>query len=292
MEGYHRSVLVEEVNKALDIKEGSWYVDATLGDGGHSLKILELGGKVLGIDQDYEAIKRSKERFDGVGIREENYKLRQGNFSNLGSLREQTDIKGQIKGVLFDLGVSSLQIGDPKRGFSFLQEGPLDMRMDLDLEVKAQDLINGLNKEELNELFYKLGEEKFSKRIADTIVRARKVRKIETTRQLADLIEREIGRREKIHPATRVFQALRIAINDELNVLKVGLKEALRVLDKGVIVVISFHSLEDRIVKTTFKDWQEKGLGEGNKEIIRPNEDEIRINPRSRSAKLRIFKKL
>ena len=232
MEGYHRSVLVEEVNKALDIKEGSWYVDATLGDGGHSLKILELGGKVLGIDQDYEAIKRSKERFDGVGIREENYKLRQGNFSNLGSLREQTDIKGQIKGVLFDLGVSSLQIGDPKRGFSFLQEGPLDMRMDLDLEVKAQDLINGLNKEELNELFYKLGEEKFSKRIADTIVRARKVRKIETTRQLADLIEREIGRREKIHPATRVFQALRIAINDELNVLKVGLKEALRVLDK------------------------------------------------------------
>ena len=157
---------------------------------------------------------------------------------------------------------------------------------------KREYLGVNLNKEELNELFYKLGEEKFSKRIADTIVRARKVRKIETTRQLADLIEREIGRREKIHPATRVFQALRIAINDELNVLKVGLKEALRVLDKGVIVVISFHSLEDRIVKTTFKDWQEKGLGEGNKEIITPNEDEIRINPRSRSAKLRIFKKL
>lgn len=294
MERYHEPVLVREILEALEVEIGTWYIDATLGDGGHSLEILRLGGKVLGIDQDLEAINRAEKRFTKVGISQDNFRLVQGNFSNLENLREQTDILDQSFGaVVFDLGVSSLQLEDPRRGFSFMREGPLDMRMDLDLKVSAQDLINGLTKEELSELFFKLGEEKFSKRIADFIVRARKVKKITNTKELAEIIEKAVGgRKGKSHPATKVFQALRIAVNDELNVLKEGLEKAVGLINKGgKILVISFHSLEDRIVKNAFKDLELKKIGKIiTKKVIVPSEQEIFSNRRSRSAKLRIFK--
>jgi len=195
-----------------------------------------------------------------------------------------------------DLGVSSLQLGSPERGFSFARSGPLDMRMDPTLQVRALDLVNGLHAGELYELFNKLGEERFARKIADTVVLARKLKRIESTQELADLVAKVYGRRkqqEKIHPATRVFQALRIAVNDELNALKEGLPQILKEIEKnGVILVISFHSLEDRIVKNAFREWQDRGLGQAlTKKPIVAGELEIATNPRSRSAKLRIFKK-
>lgn len=305
MEGYHKSVLVREVLDALVSQGGgirdAWYLDATLGDGGHSLEILKRGGKVVAIDVDPQALVRVRQRFDSLGISNNRYRLILGNFRNLNSLVSQTEPDLKFDSVLFDLGVSSLQLDNPQRGFSFSKGGPLDMRMDPSLEVKALDLVNGLNKGELNELFAKLGEEKFSKRLAGALVLARSVRKIETTSELANLIERTVGRRPAYakassgkHPATRVFQALRIAVNDELKVLEEALPQSLGVVKSGGnIVVISFHSLEDRIVKNVFKEWSIKGFGrtETEKPVI-PSAEEVSKNPRSGSAKLRAFKKL
>lgn len=291
MEGYHKSVFLGKILEALDTD--GWVLDATLGDGGHSLEILKAGGRIVGIDVDPQALIRVSQRFDREEINKEQYRLILGNFRNLNILVKQTEPDIQFKGVLFDLGVSSLQLENPRRGFSFSKEGPLDMRMDPSLGVKALDLINALNKGELNELFSKLGEEKYFKKLADALVRARSVRRIESTTQLADLIEKVIGSREKIHPATRVFQALRIAVNDELNALREALPQALEVLESGgLVLVISFHSLEDRIVKDTFKSWEQAEEGKiiSEKPIV-PSEEEVTSNPRSRSAKLRIFQK-
>ncbi len=291
MEKYHEPVLLREVIEALEVKRGKWFLDCTLGDGGHALEILNGGGNVLGIDVDPEALKRAKERLGKFG----RLVLIRGNFRDIKNLLMQTELKDQkFKGALFDLGVSSLQLEDPERGFSFLREGPLDMRMDPDLQVRALDLVNGLNKGELYELFNKLGEEKFARAISDALVSARKVRPIETTRDLAEILEKVVRRKEKIHPATRVFQALRIAVNDELKALEEGLNQVKDLIEKnGHILVISFHSLEDRITKFTFKKWQSLQLGEIlTKKPIRPSYEEIVSNPRARSAKLRIFKKI
>lgn len=295
MEGYHKPVLLREAIEALGVKAGNWYIDATLGDGGHTLEILKLGGKVLGIDVDPQAIERAKKRLESLGFSGK-FKTVQGNFRDLKNLISQTELADQkFRGVLFDLGVSSLQLGSPERGFSFGKEGPLDMRLDLSLGIRALDLVNNLSRKELYELFKNLGEEKYSRSLADALVRAREVVPIETTVQLAGLIERVLGgRKEKIHPATRVFQALRIAVNDELNTLEEGLREAIDVIEEnGHILVISFHSLEDRVVKNTFKQWQSVGLGEIlTKKPITPSDEEIKENPRSRSAKMRVFEKL
>lgn len=288
MEGYHRSVLLKEAIEALGIKSGKWYLDLTLGDGGHTLGILKLGGNVVGIDVDPEALERARERLAG------NLVLVQGNFRDIKNLIKQTEAVDQkFEGAIFDLGVSSLQLGSPGRGFSFAKIGPLDMRMDPGLNVRAFDLLNNLSRKELYELFRDLGEEKYSWAVAHALVRAREVRPIENTLELSGIIERIAGRKVKIHPATKVFQALRIAINDELGALEEGLEEVKDLIEKnGCIVVISYHSLEDRIVKNTFKKWEVAGLGKVlTKKPVIPGETEVKDNPRSRSAKMRVFEK-
>ncbi|TSC64758.1 MAG: Ribosomal RNA small subunit methyltransferase H [Microgenomates group bacterium Gr01-1014_93] len=294
MEGYHNPVLLREIIEALEIKPGYWYLDATLGDGGHSLGILEKEGNVIGLDVDPEALDRVRRRFNGLGIEENRFQLIQGNFRDLNYLLQAEGFGQKFKGIIFDLGVSSLQLETPQRGFSFSKFGPLDMRMDPNLEVSALDLIKGLNKGELYELFTKLGEEKFAKAIASALVSSRE---INSTKELADLVE-EIYKNHgvknlKIHPATKIFQALRIAVNDELNAIKEVLPQAMEVLEiNGKIIIISFHSLEDRIVKLEYKGFESRKLGKIlTKKPISPSPGEIENNPRSRSAKLRIFQK-
>ncbi len=307
---YHKSVLVKEAGDILNIKKNNRYLDCTLGDGGHSLEILKLGGRVVGIDVDPQALERARKRLQGAGYSGQ-FVLIRGNFRDLknlilqpaspasrlgGSKRgEQTDTRGlKFAGAIFDLGVSSLQLETPQRGFSFGKEGPLDMRMDPALQVKALDLINALNEGELSELFFKLGNEKHSRKLAKALVGARQVRGIKSTRDLAYLVEKTLGKYGKIHPATKVFQALRIAVNDELNALKEGLAQVKEVVEKnGHMVVISFHSLEDRIVKNIFFSWQDQGLGQVlTKKPVTPSEKELKVNPSSRSAKMRVFKVL
>lgn len=291
---YHKSVLLKEVLgllKKLDLKNG-WFLDGTLGDGGYAVEVFRLGGKVFGVDVDPKALERSKKRFEDLKISEDRFILEQGNFRDINNFEQTENLK--FKAAILDLGVSSLQLASPERGFSFTKIGPLDMRMDPTLQVRALDLINGLNKGELYELFNKLGEEKFSRAIADLVDSTRRLKKIESTKELADLVLRAYGRRgraEKTHPATRIFQALRIAVNDELNALKEALPEIKENVEKnGYIIVISFHSLEDRIVKDTFRQWESDGLGEIlNKKPIVANDDELFENPRSRSAKMRVF---
>ena len=285
MEGVHKPVLLKEVLEELKVKDGNWYIDATLGDGGHSLEILKAGGKVLGIDVDPEAIKRAGKRFEKEKILTERWELINGNFRDIRELVENK----KFAGVLFDLGVSSLQLEDPKRGFSFMREGPLDMRMDPSLAVTAADLLKVFKKGELSELFSNLGEEKRAWAMASALERSGEIR---TTSQLSKLAERVVSRkRSGIHPATRIFQALRIAVNDELNALKEALPQALEVVSEGGrILIISFHSLEDRIVKHTFREWEGQGLGMvATRKPISPSDDELKRNPRSRSAKMRVF---
>lgn len=295
MEGYHKSVLLKEAINMLCVAGDKWYLDATLGDGGHSLGILKRGGNIIGIDVDPQAIERVKGRLGDLGKLDRlgEFKLIQGNFRDLKNLIfQQADTANQnFAGAIFDLGVSSLQLETSGRGFSFMHEGPLDMRMDPSLQVKALDLVNALNKGELYELFDKLGEENNSRSLAEALVFARKVKPIKTTRDLAEIIEKRLGRRGKTHPATKAFQALRIAVNDELNALKEGLGESKNLIKKhGRIVVISFHSLEDRIVKNCFREWEEKGMGKVlTKKPVIPKKEEIMLNPRSRSAKMRVF---
>ena len=308
MEGYHKTVLLNEAIEVLVIRD-AWFLDCTLGDGGHSLEIIGRGGKVVGVDVDPEALGRVQKRFEQLGIGKDRYKLIQGNFRDIKNLiQKQTNLPAdathqalqagtvdlKIAGAIFDLGVSSLQLESSKRGFSFGKDGPLDMRMDPTLAIAALDIVNNFSGKELYEIFKQLGEEKYSKRVADAIVRAREVRQFSSTLGLAGVIERVLGRQGHIHPATKVFQALRIFVNDELGALKEGLVEVFDLIEnRGVMSVISFHSLEDRIVKNVFKDWQDLGFGEViTKKPIVPGEQEVAENPRSRSAKLRIFKKI
>lgn len=298
MEGYHKSVLLKEVIEALKVKKGRWYLDSTLGDGGYGLEILKLGGNVIGIDVDPEALKRTKKRFENLEFGDDRFRLIQGNFRDINSLILQTETERSkfgakhMAGAIFDLGVSSLQLESPERGFSFGKEGPLDMRMDPSLGIQALDLVNNLSRKELYGLFNKLGEEKYSWRLAGSLELARKVKPFTTTIELAEVVEKALGGvREKIHPATRVFQALRIAVNDELGALEEGLESVKDLIENdGRIIIISFHSLEDRIVKVSFRDWEERGLGKVlTKKPIVPTEEEVRNNFRSRSAKMRVF---
>lgn len=291
---YHTSVMLTEALDALQIEEGKKYIDGTLGGGGHTKGILQRGGIVLGIDTDEEAIRFVKERIKTQELGEKNkLTLARGNFKELDQIAKRNGF-GKVSGILFDLGVSSHQFDEAERGFSFQKVGPLDMRMSNDLSVKASDLINGLSKKELVTLFEKLGEEYRARLFADRIVKQRKRKPIVTTTDLAELIMSVVGHNGKIHPATKVFQALRIAVNDELHVLREALKKSVDLLlPKGQLVVISFHSLEDRIVKESFKKFEEKGLGTivTSKPLI-PDDEELRQNRRSRSAKMRVFQKL
>lgn len=282
---FHKSVMVDKVIEFLKVEKGKFYIDCTLGDGGYSLEIIKRGGIVLGIDVDEEAIGRTKKRFEQLSIEKKKYKLIRGNFKGL---ENYVDFK--VDGVVFDLGVSSYQLDSATRGFSFNKDGPLDMRMDKNLNVQAADLLNALNKGELNLLFSRYGEIGDS-RIVNGILSLREKKPFSSTKELADLIEKIRGRHKKIHPATQFFQALRIAVNDELNNLSAGLNCGIRVLNKeGRMVVVSFHSLEDRIVKESFKAFEERKLGLSLTDgVILPSNSEIKINPRSRSAKLRAF---
>ena len=287
-ESYHTPALLKEAIGGLNVKAEEKYIDCTLGGMGHSLEILKRGGEVLAFDVDPEAIENAKKNLSNLS-KGTNLKLARGNFKDLEKIAKENGFE-KVSGILFDLGVSTHQLLKEERGFSFNTDAVLDMRMDPNLTVTAKDLINGLQKEELYELFTKLGEEHNAWGISRAIVRARTVKPIETGRELAEIIG---GARGKVHPATNVFQALRIAVNDELNNLREALPQTLELLEKdGRLTILSFHSLEDRIVKNFFKENEEKGIFKIiTKKPITPSEKEILLNPRARSAKLRIAEK-
>ncbi|HUQ85010.1 MAG TPA: 16S rRNA (cytosine(1402)-N(4))-methyltransferase RsmH [Candidatus Limnocylindrales bacterium] len=296
MSDYHESVLLKETIEYLNVLPENKYIDATLGGGGHTLEILRLGGKVLGMDVDQDALDFVNNDL-GLKIkdlgRNDNLVVVKGNFKDIDKIARDLGFEN-VNGIVFDLGVSSHQLQIAERGFSFQQDGPLDMRMDRDLGVKAQDLINILSKRELVELFIKLGEEYSAHSIAERIIQARKVSLISTTSELVEIVKGEYRGNFKINPATKVFQALRIAINDEINCLKISLPKAFGLIEKGGrLAVISFHSLEDRIVKNQFKDFEKDLIGKIiTKKPVIPSEDEIRRNKKSRSSKLRVIEKL
>ena len=299
MSKYHTSVLLKEAVTALDVAPGKKYIDATLGAGGHTKAIIEKGGIVLGIDQDSDAIAEVEKNFQFEIL---NFKLKivQGNFSNIAQIARDNGFE-KVAGILFDVGVSSHQLDTNERGFSFLSDSSLDMRMDKSLAVTAADLLKVLTKKQLYELFCEYGEETNAWKIAEEIEKVREKEPITTTSQLASLVARvspkkglPAGRQGKIHPATKVFQALRIAVNDELGSLEKGLHQAVELLEtKGKLVVISFHSLEDRITKNSFKEFADNKLGEiqTGKPIV-PGSEEIERNSRARSAKMRVFIKI
>lgn len=290
MSNYHESVLLKEAIQGLEVEKNKKYIDATLGGGGHTKKILELGGIVLGIDVDKEALD-----YIGSEIKNQNSKIKnwerltlaRGNFRDIDKIALLNNFD-KVAGIIFDLGVSSHQIDSPARGFSFQNEGPLDMRMDQELGVRALDLIKILTKGELNEIFAEFGEETRAWAISDAIIRARSIKPIETTGELAKIVFATAGQSKK------VFQALRIVVNDELNAIEEALPKAYGLLEKnGRLCVISFHSLEDRIVKRKFLEFEEKKMGKiiTEKPIV-PSEGEVEGNRRARSAKLRIFEKI
>lgn len=289
MSEYHISVLLQEASNALQIESGQKYIDATLGGGGHTKEILNKGGIVLGIDQDQDALDYVKENFKSQ-IQNHKLILAQGNFRTIGEIARKNGFE-KVSGILLDIGVSGRQFEESKRGFSFIHNGPLDMRMDTSTTTTAADLVNGLYEKELVDLFTKYGEEPFAKKIAKAIGIARLQKPITTTQELADIIASAVPKIGKAHPATRVFQALRIAVNDELHVLEEALQQAVTLLlPKGRLVVISFHSLEDRIVKNTFDEFVKKGLGKIiTEKPVSPSEEEIETNKKSRSAKMRVF---
>lgn len=294
---FHRPVLVKEIVEYLKVESGKSFVDATVGGGGHAEAILKSEGKLLGIDCDPEAINAARNRLVFACPPGENYswRLARGNFANLKKIAEENGF-GRADGVLFDLGVSSYQLGSPGRGFSFTFEGPLDMRMDPELKVTAADLVNSLSWRQLEEIFKKFGQEWDSRRLAKAIVRARDLEPIKTTSQLAEIIVQakpKPGKKSRLHPATKVFQALRITVNDELNSLEKALPQALSLLKPGGrLATISFHSGEDRIVKEFLRDKaKENQLRMITKKPVRATAQEVKTNPRARSAKLRVGEK-
>ena len=294
MTDFHTTVLKKETITYLQIKPKGNYIDATLGGGGHSIEILERGGRVLGLDVDIDAIEYVKSRIKnqkaGVG---NNLTLVKGNFRDIAKLARENGFDN-ASGIVFDFGVSGHQLDTKERGFSFRYESLLDMRMDQDLKIKALDLLKVLTRGELYELFTKYGEESNAYRIASNIVESRRVKPIETTNELKRVIERSIIRgKHEVNSVTRVFQALRIVVNDELMSIDAGLHGSLEILSHGGrIVLITFHSLEDRIAKHTFLDWEKHNIGKViTKKPILPATDEIEENSRSRSAKLRVFEK-
>ncbi|MCK4352722.1 16S rRNA (cytosine(1402)-N(4))-methyltransferase RsmH [candidate division WOR-3 bacterium] len=280
----HKPVLVQEVLSFLNFKEGGIYVDCTLGVGGHTREILKkceiknVKCKIYGIDRDEKSLKVAKENLKDFGDR---VKFIHTNFRDLKNV-----IKEKVDGVLFDLGISSAQLDEPERGFSYRFNGPLDMRMNRQGNVPCFKLLEKLGVEDIEFILKNYGEERFSKKIARQIVKV----KPQTTQELKDIVTRIISRRYHLKSLARVFQALRIFVNDELSNLKDGLKEACSLLKpRGRTCVISYHSLEDRIVKQYFK--KDDSLSIITKKPIRPSEEEISKNPRSRSAKLRCAEK-
>jgi len=289
---YHIPVMLREVIDYLDLAPGKVVVDATLGTGGHSLAILEKiapGGRLIGIDRDEESLKIAKERLAKF---KNSAEFVYGNFVDIDKIIGNLKVK-KIDAILFDLGVSSLQLENPERGFSFQNEGPLDMRLDRNSYISAYDLVNNLNEEEISTLLRNFGEERWHNRIARYLVRERQKHPISTTRELSEVVIRALPykhRYYRIHPATRTFQAVRIAVNRELETLQAALEKTVGLLNKKArICVISFHSLEDRIVKFSFRGGASAGLIKIiTPKPLGPKEDEIAENPSSRSAKFRV----
>lgn len=305
----HYSVLLEESIEYLQIKSDGIYVDGTLGYGGHSSHILNEipNGFLYAFDRDIEAINYSTERLSKIG---DNFKIFHSDFVHMKEMLESENIT-EVDGIILDLGVSSPQIDNHDRGFSFMNDAPLDMRMDQTQSFNAINVVNEYSKEDLTEMFYSYGEENKSRFIADAIVKARQNKKIETTKELVSIIEKAVGAKyfNLKHPERQIFQAIRIEVNNELNVLEDVLPDAISLLKKGGrMCVITFHSLEDRIVKRIFKKYSEvnemvKGLPEipeeykpiielVNKKPIVASDKELSENSRSRSAKLRVIERV
>lgn len=286
----HTPVMLAEVLEYLKPAKGKSYIDATLGAAGHTLALLDAGASVVGIDRDQAVITLAQNRISEAGLSEQ-FESRHGSFTEV--LSDST-LPSDFDGALFDLGVSSIQLDTPERGFSFRFDAPLDMRMDPDnQQVTARDLINGLGRKELYELFFELGEERSARRLADAICGARRLAPISTTLQLAEIIENVLPRSGHLHPATKVFQALRMAVNTERDELKAALPSALSHLKPGgILAVLSFHSGEDRLVKSQFVAWAKAGLASAlTVSPLTPGIAEVEQNPRSRSAKLRVTRK-
>jgi len=298
-------VLENEVVKQLAPKVGSLVVDGTCGGGGHTEALLRAGADVLALDQDPDAVQHVSEQLAQFGRR---VRVRRANFRHADKVLDELEID-TIGGVLLDLGVSSRQLENAKRGFSLVRNGPLDMRMDPRNRLTAADIVNNYSAEQLTQLFRELGEEPAARRIANLIVKMRKITPFRETLPLARAIEKAVGRHGRRHPATQVFQALRMEVNDELGALEEGLRVLTARLESGArIGVIAFHSLEDRIVKNFFRDrsrewldrpeWPEPrrnpdyDLKVVTPKPVEPSEEEQRANPRSRSAKLRVAEKI
>lgn len=310
MEFKHVSVLLNECIEGLNIRENGIYVDGTLGGAGHTIRVLEKlkgSGRLIGIDQDAEAIMACTERLKNY----KNATLVHDNFSNIKKVLSNLNISG-VDGILLDLGVSSYQLDTPERGFSYMHDAPLDMRMNEDSDFTAWNVVNEYEKDELVRVIKEYGEERWASRIADFIVKERKLKSIDTTFQLVDIIKAAIpasARRDGPHPAKRTFQAIRIEVNGELDILEGAINDCIDCLNPGGrICIITFHSLEDRIVKNVYKKRENPctcppefpvcvcGKKPEVKILTRkpiiPSENEMEENPRSRSAKLRIAEKL
>ncbi len=302
----HQAVLLEEAVTSLVVRGEGTYLDCTFGRGGHSRAILARlteQGRLFALDKDPQAIEAGLKDLGG----DSRFSITQGSFADLGRMARDWGIEGRLDGVLFDLGVSSPQLDDPERGFSFREDGPLDMRMDPTRGVSAAEWLAGATEREISRVLWEFGEERHARRIARSIVMARQRKPLERTSQLAALIEATVGRRERKHPATRCFQAIRIWINEELADLASGLEAAIEQLRPGGrLVAISFHSLEDRLVKRTLKEAARPGQVRRNipehpdlrptlrliGKLVRPSESEISANPRARSAVMRVAEKL
>ncbi len=310
MEFKHISVLLNECLDALDIKDNGIYVDCTLGGAGHSSHILERlsnEGLLIGIDQDRDALKAAKERLK----RFENVKYVHSNFYDIDNILQNLDIP-KVDGILMDLGVSSYQLDEGARGFSYMKDAPLDMRMNRDNDFSAYEIVNEYSEDELYKIIRNYGEERFAKRISNCIVNRRSDKPIETTMELVDIIKAAIpakARREGPHPAKRTFQAIRIEVNSELKILNQTIEDGVnRLKPGGRMAIITFHSLEDRIVKLKFRELnapctcprefpmcicgKKPSVRLVSRKGIEPTKEEVEENPRSRSAKLRIIEKL
>jgi len=310
MNSVHRSVLLNEAIEGLNLKDRATLVDGTFGGGGHSLEICKKypGVKIIALDQDQGAFQKARSKFENVDCE---ISFVNENFRNIDEVLKEKGI-GSVDGIIFDLGLSSDQLSPPAggsgRGFSFLKDEPLLMTMKdkgnnlpSPEDLTAMDIVNTWEEENLVKIFIGYGEEKFAKRIARAIVEGRERKKIETTFELVEIIRNAVpgvyrmgGKRSRLHFATRVFQALRIAVNDELGALEEGLKKGFEALgERGRIATITFHSLEDRIVKRFYKAKEKEGRARlVNKKVILATDEEIINNPRSRSGKLRILEKI
>ncbi|MCK9594602.1 MAG: 16S rRNA (cytosine(1402)-N(4))-methyltransferase RsmH [Candidatus Omnitrophica bacterium] len=295
----HKPVMLMEVLEYLNPKPGQIIVDATLGMGGHSNRILQEispEGRLIGIDRDQESIRLAQERIAALG--QANAQFVYGNFSDIDTLLKGLNVDS-VDGILFDLGVSSFQLQNAERGFSFQSEGPLDMRLDRNSYICAYDLINNLNEEEISSLLWSFGQERWHNRIAHNLVMERQRHPISSTLELSRIVVNAIPPRYRqyhyrIHPATRTFQAVRIAVNRELEALESAIIKSIGLLKKGGrICIISFHSLEDRVVKHTFRKYQTEGtIKIITTKPLTPGSAETQDNPRSRSAKFRVAEKV